>query len=288
MRVEVFSPVVVGVSGTPASLAAVRLAAREAVSRDRPLRVIHVFTWPHPQSPSEDYATVRRAAARVINAALATAQSSTPGVRVTGQLVDGLPARVLVRLSRTAELLVLGGDDLSTRRRLPGSAVLIQAIARSWCPVVVARGSRPAAGPILAAVDDSPFALAALRHAVAEAARRQAPLEVVYVVAGADPQAEENGRRILVAAVAHVPTMTRSRLRLLTGDPGLTLARTSRRARMIVIGQRGSAGATLLGSVARDLLHHGACPTVFAHGTTPETHCSHPIPARQPRAFAQR
>jgi len=97
------SPVVVGVTGTAASLNAVRLAAREAVSRSRQLRVVHAFTWPNPQPVGTDYDDGRRAATRVVEEAVATAQRSTPGVRVTGQLVDGLPERVLLRLSRTAE-----------------------------------------------------------------------------------------------------------------------------------------------------------------------------------------
>ena len=42
------SPVVVGVTGTSAGLAAVRLAAREAVSRDSELRVVHAFSWSSP------------------------------------------------------------------------------------------------------------------------------------------------------------------------------------------------------------------------------------------------
>ncbi len=44
MRIPDTAPVVVGVTGSSAGLAAVRLAAREAVSRGRPLRVVHAFT----------------------------------------------------------------------------------------------------------------------------------------------------------------------------------------------------------------------------------------------------
>src|SRR4051794_14696032 len=98
MRNPSKSPVVVGVTGTSAGLNAVRLAAREAVSRGRPLRVVHAFTW----VGSVDEA--RHTASRVVEEAVNTAQRSTPGVQVTGQLVDGLPERVLLRLSRTAEL----------------------------------------------------------------------------------------------------------------------------------------------------------------------------------------
>jgi nucleotide-binding universal stress UspA family protein len=285
MRIPDTSPVVVGVTGSSAGLAAVRLAAREAVSRGRLLRVVHAFTWPHPRSPGGgDCAGARRAASRVVDAAVATAQRSTPGVRVTGQLLDGIPARVLVQLSRTAELLVLGDDNLSTTPRLPISAPLMQAAARAWCPVVVARGPRPPGGPVLAAVDGSAFALAGLRYAAAEATRRQVPVEVVHVVTEPGTDAEERGHRVLAEAVAAVPALSRARQRLLTGAPGGALARASGHARVIVLGARGAHGSTLLGSVARELLHRGACPTVFVHGPVPGVPR---VPARTPNVLAR-
>jgi nucleotide-binding universal stress UspA family protein len=289
MRNPDCSPVVVGVNGTSAGLAAVRLAAREAVARNRLLRVVHAFTWPHPRSPGlADYAAARRAASQVVDAAVATAQRSTPGVRVTGQLVDGLPARVLVQMSRTAELLVLGDDDLATTPQLPLSSVLVQAAARAWCPVVVARGPRPPAGAVLAAVDGSPSSLLVLRHAAAEAHRRHVPVDVAYVVEQPGARAEEDGQGILSAAIAAVPELTRSRQRLLTGAPAVALVRASRQARMIVLGPRGAHGAGLLGSVARELLHRGGCPTVFVHGPVVGVPRAPTAAGRGPNALARR
>jgi nucleotide-binding universal stress UspA family protein len=48
--------------------------------------------------------------------------------------------------------------------------------------------------------------------------------------------------------------------------------RASRKARMVLVGPRGRDGATLLGPVAQELLRHGACPTLFVHGTTAVRH----------------
>ena len=268
MRIPSKSPVVVGVTGTAAGLAAVRLAAREAVSRGRLLRVVHAFTWPssRPMGAATDYDGARRAASRVVDEAVATAKRSTPGVRVTGHLVDGPADRELLRMSRTADLLVLGDDDLATTPWLPPSSVLLQVAARAWCPVMLARGPRPPAGPVLAAVDGSAPSVLALRHAAAEARRRHVPLEVVHVVPDGSPRAEELGEHVLAEATAAVPELGRSRNRLLTGTPGRTLVLASARAGMVVLGPRGTRDARLLGSVARELLHRGACPTVFAHG----------------------
>jgi nucleotide-binding universal stress UspA family protein len=258
-------PVVVGVTGTSAGLAAVRLAAREAVARGSQLRVVHAFTWPSPGPPGAGipYDVARRAAAQVVDEAVLTAQRSTPGVRVTGQLVDGLPDRVLLRLSRTAVLLVLGDDDLATTPWLPPASVLVQTVARSWCPVLVARGPRPPRGAVLAAVDGSPNGMLALRHAVAETRRRRAALEVVHVVREYGGRYEEAGREVLAEAAAVAPA---ARTRLLAGAPGPALVLASRRGRVIVLGPRGAGETGLLGTVAREVLHRGACPTVFVHG----------------------
>jgi nucleotide-binding universal stress UspA family protein len=266
------SPVVVGVTGTSAGLAAVRLAAREALSRGRELRIVHAFTWPSPRLPADpdlDFDRARRAASRVIEEAIATAQRSTPGVRVTGQLVDGLPDRVLLRLGRTAELLVVGDDDLATTPWLPVTSVLVQAVSRAWCPVLVARGPRPPSGPVLVAVDGSACSQLALRHAAAEGVRHQVPVIVTHVSANPCRSDEQ----MLAKAVQSVPGLGENEIQLLSGTAGSTLVRHSRRARLLVLGPRGSHGAGLIGSVAREVLHHAACPTVFPHGR--------PIPAQR-------
>lgn len=260
-------PVVVGVNGSSPGLAAVRLAAREAAARDRELRVVHVFQWPRPGMGADQpaFAAARRTAARYVREAVATAGKSAPGVRATAHLIDGVPVRVLLRLSRTAELLVLGGDDLSGGR-VPADSVLLQTVSRSFCPTLVSRGPRPPAGPLVAAVDGSPASLLALRHAAAEAQCRSVPLELVHVVR--DPESEVLGERLIEAVLEAVPEVTPTLTRLLIGDPARALVRVSRTARMMVVGPRGSDGATLLGPVAQVLLRHGACPTLFVHGTT--------------------
>jgi nucleotide-binding universal stress UspA family protein len=215
-----------------------------------------------------DYAAARRAAGRIVEQAVTMARRSTPGVDVSALLVDGLAVRVLLQLSRSADLIVLGDDDLSTAARLPLDSVLLQVVSRAWSPVVVARGLRPPTGPLLAAVDGSRASLLALRYAVAEAQRRDIGVEIVHVCERVDGEAETTGRRVLADALAAVPEQTGARTRLLTGDPASALIRASRRARTVIVGPRGHDGAALLGPVAQELLRRCACPTVFVHGTT--------------------
>jgi nucleotide-binding universal stress UspA family protein len=274
MTIPGTAPVVVGVNGTAAGLAAVRLGAREAVARGRELRILHVFSWPG-QAP-ETYGWARRAAAGVVDEAVVTARRSTPGVHVEGVLVDGLPIRALLQQSRTAELVILGDGDLASSPRVPIDSVLLQTVSRAWCPVVVARGLRPPAGPLLAAVDGSPTSLLALALAAAESKRRRVAVEVVHVADGD----EAAGRAILEAAVATVPQLRYARTRLLTGDPAGTLIRASRHARMMIVGPRGQDGATLLGAVAQELLRRCACPTVFVHrASADEPYSAGPVPS---------
>ena len=51
MTINTGAPVVVGVDGSAAALDAVRVAAREAEYRQRPLRVVHAFIWPMTGAP---------------------------------------------------------------------------------------------------------------------------------------------------------------------------------------------------------------------------------------------
>lgn len=268
MRTPNSRPVVVGVNGTSPGLAAVRLGAREAVAGGRELRVVHAFTWPDPKfgKPPQGYAPARREAQKALDRAVTAARRATPGVKVSGQVIDGLPIRVLLQQSRTAELLVLGDEDLADSLGLSADSVLLQTVSRAFCPIVVARGPRPPAGPLMAAVDGSDASLYALRVAAEEAAKHGAPVDVTHVIRRRGSEAA--GHKILDAAVAAVPELRDANKRLLIGEPGRALVRASRKARMTVVGPRGSDGAALLGPVAQELLRHAASPTLFVHGTT--------------------
>src|SRR5262249_42904586 len=98
---------------------------------------------------------------------------------------------------------------------------------------------------------------------------------------------EDEGRALLAAAVAAVPELRRSRSRLLTGAPGPALARASARARVLLLGPRGTNGAAVLGSVARPLLHQSACPTLFVHGPSVPTQPASASEIRPRRAGEQ-
>lgn len=245
MQIPSQGPVVVGIGDPVTDAAAVHLAAREACSRGRVLQVVHAFTGPGDAG----WSPARRSASHLVEEAVSTAQRSTPGVDARPQLVDGPPGRVLLRLSRGAVLVVVGGP-------------LVEVVARAWCPVAVARAQRTPSGPVVAAVDGSPYAALALRFAVEAAGRRGGVAHAVHVT---EPGREADGERVLDEAVARAGAVAVHR-RVLIGPAGTTLVRMSRRAGLLVLGPRGPNAAGRLGTVAEEVLRRAAGPAVFVHG----------------------
>ncbi len=143
--------IVVGVSGSPASRAALSWAAEEARLRGATLHVIWACDTGQHAAP---YAAVgamptgeeQQAAARDGLAAVMQAEFGpvTPD-DVTADLVDGAPERVLVDSSCGADLLVLGATAPAWQAgRFAGPAVRA-CLARARCPVVViGYGDQPA------------------------------------------------------------------------------------------------------------------------------------------------
>ncbi|MEV4282414.1 universal stress protein [Actinoplanes xinjiangensis] len=245
MQIPSRGPVVVGVGDPVTDAAAVRLAAREARSRGRVLQVVHAFTGPGDAG----WGPARRIASQLVDEAVSTAQRSTPGVDARPHLVDGSPGRLLLRLSRGAVLVVLGGP-------------LVEVVARAWCPVAVARAQRTPSGPVVAAVDASPYAVLALRFAIETAGRRGGTAHAVHVT---EPGRESDGERVLDEVTARAGA-TAVRRRLLIGSAGATLVGVSRRAGLLVLGPRGAHTSARLGTVADEVLRRAAGPAVFVHG----------------------
>ncbi|GAA1633767.1 universal stress protein [Actinoplanes couchii] len=239
--------IVVGVGRLPADSAAIRHAAREAVSRGRVLRVVHAFGGP----AGSGYGPARRVASHLVDEAVAAAQRYTPGVRARGQLVDGPAGRVLLRLSRTAVLLVIGEPSA-------------QVVTGAWCPVAVARTHRTPSGPVVAAVDGSPGAEPVLRFAAETARRRGGALHVLHVAA---PGRATDGGPVLAAVLKRVPEADGALRRVLTGSPAATLIGVSHRAGLLVLGPRDTAPGGRLGTVADTVLRHSACPAVLVRAS---------------------
>lgn len=279
------APVVVGVDGSPSALDAVRVAAREAAARHRPLRVVHAFIWPLygvplgpvPAAPPD--AGLRHEAEKLVAEAVDEAGKVSAELTVTGAVVDGPATPVLLRESRDAALLVLGHRGLGGFAELLVGSSAVQVTARADCPVLVIRDEPRADGPVVVGVDGSPLSTEAIGFAFAEAAQRGTSLVAVHawlypapvgpgdiVPLAYEPEAlaAEEGR-VLAESLAgwseqypQVPV----RQRLVAGAPARVLVEESTDAQLTVVGAhgRGAFRGLLLGSVSHAVLHHARSP----------------------------
>jgi len=144
--------IVVGVSGSKASAAALRWAAEEAPRRGARLRVIRTWDpapYPAPYANAERIqASQRRAAASAeLRATLHAAFGGQIPGHVAAELAEGIPERILLQRSAGAELLVLGARARAGGTLNPIGTVVRSCLSRALCPVVVVTPPADAAAP---------------------------------------------------------------------------------------------------------------------------------------------
>lgn len=279
--------VVVGVDGSPESLVAVDLAAREAALRGRALRVVHGYSpgyvyFPPGVLPGGSFEEeMRRQADRIVAGAVARARDADHTITVTGEVIDASGAQVLITCSRSASLVVVGDRGLNAFTGLLLGSVAIQVTAHATAPVLVVRGTSDPMLPVLLAADGSPANDPAVGFAFEEAALRGAALVAMHVwsqpapIGPGDVQPlvyDENlvvdeEERVLAEALAgwhgKYPDVEVHR-QIMHGGIRRTIIDATRYAQLVVVGARGHGGfaGLLLGSVSQAVLHHSACPTV--------------------------
>jgi len=148
--------IVVGVSDSEASAAALRWAADEASRRHVTLRVVRSwdaeFAAPYAPAGGRLTPAQQRAAARQGLAALmcSVLGSVTPD-GVAAELAEGVAERTLVDRSAGADLLVLGSaaPPVAAERTIGRSIgpVVRACLSRAQCPVVVVWAGQPAPHP---------------------------------------------------------------------------------------------------------------------------------------------
>jgi len=147
--------ILVGVSGSCASLAALAWAAREARRRDARLRVIQAWQ-PHParalyagaglyrgQNTAEETLTESVAASRLVADVRSVLGDEAAG-NINPELAEGAAERVLTGASAAADLLVLGAGAQSVFAHhdpaindRPVGPVIRACLIHARCPVVV-------------------------------------------------------------------------------------------------------------------------------------------------------
>ncbi|MGC4808827.1 universal stress protein [Micromonospora sp. DT233] len=288
------APVVVGVDGSVSALDAVRVATREAVARERPLRVVHALSWPLvgaalgalTGTPPE--AGPRNHAHDIVDEAVAEAKKVAAEIDVVGEVVDGSPNPVLLQESHDAALLVLGSRGLDGFAELLVGSSAVQMSARASCPVLVVRSEPRADGPVVVGVDGSALSTEAVEFAFEEAALRGTDLVAVHswlyptpVGPGDIPPLaydidaliaeEERALAEAVAAWAERYPQVPVRQRLVRGAAARVLIEESASAQLTVVGAhgRGAWGGLFLGSVSHAVLHHARSPLAIVRHRKP-------------------
>ena len=289
--------VTVGVDGSGESLAAADWAAREALRREAPLRLVHVRE-PDPASPAGAYAdagTRDHWARRIPRDAASGLAERYPHLELTAEQVTGHAADVLTDLGKEAELLVIGTRGLGVVAGFLVGSVALTTVAHVPCPVVLVRAGtteedarrQPAGDPatpgpyrdvVLGAElyrpCDELFAFA-----FEAAARRGAPLRVVHawnppLVYGIDPIAVDTGLATELAeesarALKDALRPWRGKYpevevnaQALVGRPARHLLEAASDASLVVVGRRNrrSPLGFHLGPVTHAVMHHSTAP----------------------------
>jgi nucleotide-binding universal stress UspA family protein len=285
--------IVVGVDGSAPSVAALRWAAGEALLRRGSLRLVHGFVWP---SFVAGYGLVpddwfdprpRLEAERLMADWIAQTRAMAGGVLVTGDVVDGPAAAVLIDESSEATVVVGSRGGGGFAGLLLGS-VATQVATHAHGPVVVVRpvfDPQTAEGQrVVVGVDGSDAADVAAGYAFDMAAQRG--VELVAVRAWTPPtQPWRIDVRPLSLDVDEIATaemgLLRSSLaqweamyphvrvepRIVAGRAAKALVSAAEGAQLLVVGSRGRGGlrGRLLGSVSLRVLHHADCVVAVVH-----------------------
>ena len=153
--------VVVGVDGSPDSVAAVALAAIEADRIGEALYVVHAWTEPAIFAPADAVVVELTAAAReeeavVLGESIAGLAEQYPDLVVHPHLVHDQPATALLDAAAHARLLVVGSRGRHGLTRVLLGSVSHTVVLHAECPVMVARitaqvaGAAPLAGSVAA------------------------------------------------------------------------------------------------------------------------------------------
>jgi nucleotide-binding universal stress UspA family protein len=136
--------IVVGTAGAESGSPVVEWAAREALLRHKPLRIVHVIEWNRDEAREAGGSTyverVWSASTAMTNAAARRARDVAPGLAVTVDTLVGDPADRLLEAARDADLLVVGYRGRGGFAGLRLGSVGRRVATHATCPVVVVRG----------------------------------------------------------------------------------------------------------------------------------------------------
>ena len=272
--------IVVGVSRSAASSYAVLWAAHEARIRRNVLLVTHID--PPAAYPSDLHHMATSCHRQLANSAT-IASEAQPSVAVGTLILSGAISDELIRLSRSAALIVVGIDH-ALARTAHGAIGSIEdrVVVHAHCPVVMvsAAPQQVEKGRRYIAVGWSPDALGAraLAAAAAEADLRSVPLTVVLAPSPntasdvrRSPESErpsENGLEPALTSLAQVHPGMVTTIDWTASNWVQTLVRHSADSGLLVIGSRHSDDrwSVSVGLTAGAVLRHATGPVMLIGG----------------------
>ncbi|HVT41504.1 MAG TPA: universal stress protein [Acidimicrobiales bacterium] len=134
--------IVVGIDGSPPSLAALEWAANQAALTGGTLDVVMTWEWPSSLGwamPVPDEFDPEGDMRTLLDTAIASVRAAHPGVAVEGRLIGGHPSPVLVEASKDAALLVVGSRGHGEFVGMVLGSVSGFCVAHAHSPVLVHR-----------------------------------------------------------------------------------------------------------------------------------------------------
>jgi nucleotide-binding universal stress UspA family protein len=277
-------PIVAATDGSEESLRAVEWAAREAVLRDAPLRIVSAPGLLPRMSGSQgrsEYQTVsdviRKHSDVALTTAAARAAKAAPDLLIDTDHLEGGPAEAVTASGSGALMLVVGSRGVGGFAAMILGSVSRYAATHASSPVVVVREEITAVRrQVGVGVGDLEGDAAALAFAFEEAALRKASLVVIHAwhtpqsdISRAGIAATAPGREFLGGeATRHLEELLKDwrdkypdvpvSCDVVHGHPGRILAGLSARADLVVLGRHPAHHGA--GAVTHAVLNHAHGP----------------------------
>ena len=173
-QMESPGPIIVGVDGSRAAINAATWAIDEAISRDVPLRIVHVTHIRQASiAPKVQFSLEKEYAETALRQAHAAIEATRRPVKVETVVLRGDVDEALAEESRDASMICVGSVGVGRISRVLFGSTAVSLAARAHCPVAIIRTNSDAPAPIrgriAVVVNDEPGNDAVLQAAMDEA-----------------------------------------------------------------------------------------------------------------------
>jgi nucleotide-binding universal stress UspA family protein len=258
------APVVVGVDGSDAAIDAAIWAIDEAISRDVPLRIVHVtHIEEQPAVPEDTFRLDVQYAESSLRAATAAVEATRKPVKIETEILWGAPDTALINESRNAFMICVGSIGIGAIANKLWGSTAASVAEKAYCPVAIIRSPHnpPPSGLdwVVVAVQRHSNDESIVEYAMNEARLRRAPVLAVGVREEGFRESayDELDRRVekwasLYRDVHVYPVATR-------GSVTRFLAENKDQSVQLTVVGGGANVVQIIGPHSRPLVAHGDC-----------------------------